>query len=380
MAIPFERLVKEDLNLGYGSVSVTMPAGGSATGTKVGLHTLMDDVFNVLHFGAVGDGVTNDTAAIQAAINAANGSANGRGAVYFPPTGLGGGNTYRAVGLVLTSKPIKLFGPANRGVTLLLHSDTDHLIKAEHPTAVTGITLQDLMFHCLDSTTYDCFYSTRMELFSFIRCSFTHCRYGVHLDTDSRMGNIVECIFGTGCQTGLRMEAGCHYNSIIGCWFDENDARGIYCNSRANAFVGNTFLDNTDLHMYLDSLAHRNTISGNTFTAGNTVGMLECYGDNNIIVGNTGDAHSGNELSFGAGAADNIVGQNNFIAAAIADGGTRTRVFGLYDASGNLRMDTGSQSTVGAAGGASALPATPSGYLIINFGGGDVVMPYYAKT
>jgi hypothetical protein len=36
------------------------------------------------------------------------------------------------------------------------------------------------------------------------------------------------------------------------------------------------------------------------------------------------------------------------------------------------------QATVGAAGGASALPATPSGYLKVNFNGTDVVVPYYA--
>lgn len=36
------------------------------------------------------------------------------------------------------------------------------------------------------------------------------------------------------------------------------------------------------------------------------------------------------------------------------------------------------QTTVGAAGGATALPATPTGYLTINLGNGPVVVPYYA--
>lgn len=38
------------------------------------------------------------------------------------------------------------------------------------------------------------------------------------------------------------------------------------------------------------------------------------------------------------------------------------------------------QTTVGAAGGASALPATPTGYLTINLGNGSVVIPYYAVS
>ncbi len=51
--------------------------------------------FNVLHFGAVGDGVTNDTAAIQAAINACQKTG---GRVILP-----GGRVYRSGALVLCS-------------------------------------------------------------------------------------------------------------------------------------------------------------------------------------------------------------------------------------------------------------------------------------
>ena len=50
-------------------------------------NTVNVNVFNVKNFGAVGDGVTIDTAAITAAIAAAN--AAGGGEVYFPPAPLG---------------------------------------------------------------------------------------------------------------------------------------------------------------------------------------------------------------------------------------------------------------------------------------------------
>lgn len=38
------------------------------------------------------------------------------------------------------------------------------------------------------------------------------------------------------------------------------------------------------------------------------------------------------------------------------------------------------QTTVGAAGGASSLPATPTGYLTVVIGGAEMVIPYYAQA
>lgn len=83
MSVKYERAVAEDLNLGYGSVSVSMPGGGSATGSKVGIHTFMGDRYrNVKDAGAIGDGRVNDTAAIQALIDDL--IALGGGVLYFP--------------------------------------------------------------------------------------------------------------------------------------------------------------------------------------------------------------------------------------------------------------------------------------------------------
>lgn len=70
MAIPYERLVAEDLHLGYGSTQVTMPAGGFATGALIGLHTLWPGRLSALDMGATADGGGNDAVAIQAAITA----------------------------------------------------------------------------------------------------------------------------------------------------------------------------------------------------------------------------------------------------------------------------------------------------------------------
>lgn len=46
--------------------------------------------------------------------------------------------------------------------------------------------------------------------------------------------------------------------------------------------------------------------------------------------------------------------------------------------SGEIGYSSTTSTTVGAAGGASALPATPSGYITVNIGGTDRKVPYYA--
>ena len=47
---------------------------------------------------------------------------------------------------------------------------------------------------------------------------------------------------------------------------------------------------------------------------------------------------------------------------------------------GQVAIGATHQTTVGAAGGASSLPATPTGYLIINVAGTAMVIPYYAQA
>jgi len=58
MSVPYELIVKEDLHRGHGTVSVTMPGGGSATGNKIGLHSFADNVYSLGDFATLADALT----------------------------------------------------------------------------------------------------------------------------------------------------------------------------------------------------------------------------------------------------------------------------------------------------------------------------------
>jgi hypothetical protein len=81
------------------------PAGTGAVPTNV--QAKLRETVSVKDFGAVGDGVTDDTAAIQAAINAFK-------AVYFPP------GTYKVLTKLVPTQAVDLIGAGREAVTLQL--------------------------------------------------------------------------------------------------------------------------------------------------------------------------------------------------------------------------------------------------------------------
>lgn len=89
---------------------------------------------------------------------------------------------------------------------------------------------------------------------------------------------------------------------------------------------------------------------------------------------------SGNDLNYNVASAAQInleVGATSIINITSSD----INIAKDLDMTNNITVDWATtQSTVGAAGGASSLPATPSSYIIIKVNGTEFVIPAYAKA
>lgn len=100
---------------------------GGAGGVPRTVQNKLGEHVSVKDFGAVGDGVVDDTAAIQSAINAT--PAIG-GAVYFPT-----GRYKVTSGLVNTRDQLMMYGDGPRTSVLYCSHDSGNVITAEHATS-----------------------------------------------------------------------------------------------------------------------------------------------------------------------------------------------------------------------------------------------------
>jgi hypothetical protein len=291
----------------------------------------MTGVTDVRAFGAVGDGVTNDTAAIQAAINAAAAD-DRRGIVWFPP------GTYRVSQLTLTGKPVTLKGSAERG-TFIRGDGTGHIIYANNATEVTGIVIEDLNIGFSPAqATYDAVNLTNVGLFAINRAGFGGARYGVNLALNARMGTITNSIFGSTNQTGLFLGPGANHMRVIGNWFDENVQGGIRTNQfNDSVIVGNNFLDNSGTHLIIDGLSNDNVVAGNVFIAGTqlptAIAIRVFNGSRNTIASNVIDTFTSNDIIIDSAATSTRLVFNQFKRQppSILNSGAGTTILGQGD-------------------------------------------------
>lgn len=235
-----------DQNIRSDLASSAVGKGASMVGTLSGvtvqqnldsLGTKIDNgFFNVRNYGAVGNGVADDTTAIQAAITAA--AVNG-GTVYFPR------------GTYLTAQTINLSG---KKAHLLGDGINQSKIKA-------SATLSYLLAAAEDSTTYsfnefsvegiqfdgDNKVTTGFNLAHRHYCTFKDCAFFnnityAHIAANSWLNNYYNCVFGAS-PNGVALLGSNHRNAFYSCsWIGNSQL----CLSIADGVDGNSAITFTN--------------------------------------------------------------------------------------------------------------------------------------
>lgn len=238
---------------------VTLPV---ASATGVGLaHQI---VHNVLAFGAIGDGVNDDSPYIQAAINAAQNA--GGGTVFLPAP-----YTYLCASSLSITSPINMvggggwgIGDANAAKIKAVANLNAHLVQFTTPATkgMVGACFRNLVFdgQGANQTAGDIFNATGA-----IHCLWDFVHFikpwgnGLALFQDGNGGTghhnkIVNCLFDNGTQSnggdgrGLLIQAS-DENYVGFCDFEGNGRVGaaqpnhIYDRSGLNQFVGCVFVN-----------------------------------------------------------------------------------------------------------------------------------------
>jgi len=208
--------------VGLGNVTNTSDANkpvSTAQATAIALKvTKGSEVHNVLDYGAVGNGTTDDTAAFQAALTA-TGWPTTRGSILVPPRVYNIAGTIQINGGGATSTPpLSISGPGatlrtvavgntimniTNSIVSLTYVDIEGVFFAPNANPATGVALHNA------------------ELVRFTNCTFgSSFSTGASLTGVSNYNTFQNCTFANAAR-GLLLRDDCGYLSVIGCHFAE---------------------------------------------------------------------------------------------------------------------------------------------------------------
>jgi len=302
--VDFVALSVNDLSGTTDATSVTYtPAGSGAVTTTVA--NKLKQTVSVKDFGAVGNGATNDTAAIQAAINA---SAIGDFAVAFPA-----GN-YLVTGVLTGGDGLVLVGDGKGVSTITKGGVSGHILDILGTTTKNNISISGLTFDVANvDSAIVCEYVSN---FTVENCSFLNMKlWGMHVGVQSAIDSvirndnvrIINCDFDTSSQTYEQvlvynssnvLVSGCDFrtgNSAIGIGIYQNLNGMIVDNCKFNIHIGayysiscdNITFSNCDFSSCSAGIQGANESDNGAFGATHTYNLIvdACrFIDNNVAL------------------------------------------------------------------------------------------------
>lgn len=305
-------LVEDPESLTSAALSATVASHPDVT-SKVAQGSLF---VSVKDHGAVGDGVTDDTAAIQAAITAANWPTT-RATVFFPPgeykvtstISINGGGALSTPNLDLVGWGAKLV-TTTAGITMI--DITNSVVSLTRVrlrgfqiyvnAASTAVRLNNAQFVILDEIDFLGNFGLAVKIegtstyATISSCTFSNLARGIHIPGNAQYVNITGCHFG-------EQTAGSPLNwiqvdtvqtpngSITGCTFygegntlpAVNLVQGIGWTITGNKFA---YCSNTALWIGRDGVSYGHTVTGNVFQSNGRDDIVVDGGKLNTITGN----------------------------------------------------------------------------------------------
>lgn len=191
--------------------------------------------YDVMSYGAKGDGSTDDTTAIQAAINAANSA--GGGIVFFPKA------TYIASNLTVHGNTT-LQGTGRNSVIKAKTSTTGSFIALNTPASDIAVVITDLAIDCnsqsgLSGIYFDNTSVGQDSLHRIINVSvFNAGNDGIHLGPAVIETILLNCYVHNSGRYGYNFDVGATDNRVIGCSSGLSLNHGFYIQGNNTHFIG----------------------------------------------------------------------------------------------------------------------------------------------